>query len=53
MVTRALARSLYDINVVLLYDNQSKTEKENALDNIEKSDIIIGTKMITTGFDFK
>lgn len=32
---------------------KSKAEKENALDNLEKSDIIIGTKMITTGFDFK
>ena len=32
---------------------KSKKEKENALVNLEKSDIIIGTKMITTGFDFR
>lgn len=28
-------------------------EKKNALENIENADIIIGTKMITTGFDFE
>lgn len=32
---------------------KNKLEKENALKNLENSDIIIGTKMITTGFDFK
>lgn len=32
---------------------KNKTEKNNALDNLEKADIIIWTKMITTGFDFK
>lgn len=32
---------------------KNKSEKENALKNLEKSDIIIGTKMITTGFNFK
>jgi len=32
---------------------KNKSEKENALKNLEKSDIIIGTKMITTGFDFR
>lgn len=32
---------------------KNKTQKENALKNIEDSDIIIWTKMITTGFDFQ
>ncbi len=32
---------------------KTKSEKENALSNLEKSDIIIWTKMITTGFDFR
>ncbi len=31
---------------------KNKSEKAKALENLEKSDIIIGTKMITTGFDF-
>ena len=32
---------------------KNKTEKIKALDNLESADIIIATKMITTGFDFK
>ncbi len=32
---------------------KNKTEKSNALKNLENSDIIIWTKMITTGFDFR
>lgn len=32
---------------------KNKTEKTKALKELEKADIIIGTKMITTGFDFK
>lgn len=32
---------------------KSKKDKEEALLNIDKSQIIIGTKMITTGFNFK
>ena len=32
---------------------KNKTDKKQALENLEKADIIIGTKMITTGFDFK
>ncbi|MFK7779695.1 MAG: primosomal protein N' [Candidatus Gracilibacteria bacterium] len=31
---------------------KNKTEKNAALKNLEDADIIIGTKMITTGFDF-
>ena len=31
---------------------KNKTEKQLALENLEKADIIIWTKMITTGFDF-
>lgn len=31
---------------------KNKTEKESALERLHNSDIIIGTKMITTGFDF-
>jgi len=31
---------------------KNKTEKSNALENLEKADIIIWTKMITTGFNF-
>lgn len=31
----------------------SKTAKKEALENIALSDIIIGTKMITTGFNFQ
>ncbi|MFA5917048.1 MAG: primosomal protein N' [Candidatus Gracilibacteria bacterium] len=31
---------------------KTKGEKEKVLDNIKEADIIIGTKMITTGFDF-
>lgn len=31
---------------------KNKTEKESALEKLHNSDIIIGTKMITTGFDF-
>ena len=32
---------------------KNKTEKVKALKNLEEADIIIATKMITTGFDFK
>ncbi len=32
---------------------KNKTEKNMALENLEKADIIIWTKMITTGFNFK
>jgi len=32
---------------------KNKTEKSKALENLEKANIIIWTKMITTGFDFK
>ena len=32
---------------------KNKTEKQKALENLEKAQIIIATKMITTGFDFK
>lgn len=31
---------------------KNKWDKEKALDNLHSADIIIGTKMITTGFDF-
>jgi len=31
---------------------KNKSEKEKALENLDKADIIIWTKMITTGFDF-
>lgn len=31
---------------------KNKTQKSEAIDNIKSADIIIGTKMITTGFDF-
>jgi primosomal protein N' (replication factor Y) (superfamily II helicase) len=36
-----------------LDSTKNKTEKKLALEKLEKSDIIIATKMITTGFDFK
>lgn len=32
---------------------KNKTEKKETLEKLEKADIIIATKMITTGFDFK
>ncbi len=32
---------------------KNKTEKQKALQNLEEANIIIATKMITTGFDFK
>ncbi len=32
---------------------KNKTEKQKALNNLEEANIIIATKMITTGFDFK
>ena len=32
---------------------KNKKDKKEALENLEKSDIIIATKMITTGFDFE
>ena len=32
---------------------KKKSDKKIALENLEKADIIIATKMITTGFDFK
>ena len=32
---------------------KNKSSKKQALENIESSDIIIGTKMLTTGFDFE
>ena len=38
----------FDTDVV-----KNKSEKKQALENLEKADIIIWTKMITTGFDFK
>lgn len=31
---------------------KNKWDKQNALENLNNADIIIGTKMITTGFDF-
>lgn len=43
-------------NKVFRFDTdviKNKTEKNNALENIEKSDIIIWTKMITTWYDFR
>lgn len=38
----------FDTDVV-----KNKTQKQEALKNLENADIIIGTKMITTGFDFE
>lgn len=38
----------FDTDVV-----KNKSDKQNALKNLEQADIIIGTKMITTWFDFK
>jgi primosomal protein N' len=32
---------------------KNKSDKASAINDIKKADIIIGTKMITTGFDFK
>ncbi|MCP4524067.1 MAG: primosomal protein N' [Candidatus Gracilibacteria bacterium] len=32
---------------------KNKTQKENALEQLNNAEIIIGTKMITTGFDFE
>jgi primosomal protein N' len=32
---------------------KNKTEKQKALQNLKEANIIIATKMITTGFDFK
>ncbi|MDD3793480.1 MAG: hypothetical protein PHI37_01590 [Candidatus Gracilibacteria bacterium] len=49
-------KDLYpNINVFRLDTDivKNKTEKQNALENIKNAQIIIGTKMITTGFDFK
>lgn len=44
-----------DVNIFRfdLDSTKNKTEKKLSLEKIEKSDIIIATKMITTGFDFK
>ncbi|QFR38782.1 hypothetical protein A9Q91_00925 [Candidatus Gracilibacteria bacterium 28_42_T64] len=38
----------FDTDVV-----KNKTEKKQALEKLQNADIIIGTKMITTGFNFK
>jgi primosomal protein N' len=31
---------------------KTKSSKQKALEDLKESDIVIGTKMITTGFDF-
>ncbi|MCD5385163.1 primosomal protein N' [Candidatus Gracilibacteria bacterium] len=49
-------KELYPKKNVFRFDTdvvKNKTEKSKALENLEKADIIIGTKMITTGFNFK
>ncbi len=49
-------KELYPKKNVFRFDTdvvKNKTEKSKALENLEKADIIIWTKMITTGFNFK
>ncbi len=55
-IESSLRNYLWDkINIFRLDTDsvKSKTEKRNTLDKIHKSEIIIWTKMITTGFDFE
>jgi len=49
-------KALFPNNSIFRFDADSvknKTEKQKALETLRNADIIIGTKMITTGFDFK
>ncbi len=48
-------KNIYKDKIVYRLDTdivKNKKTKEEALNNIEKADIVIGTKMITTGFNF-
>jgi primosomal protein N' (replication factor Y) len=48
-------KNIYKDKIVYRLDTdivKNKKTKQEALDNIEKADIVIGTKMITTGFNF-
>lgn len=52
----ASLRNLYPETVIFRLDTdnvKNKTEKQSAVAHIDTADIIIWTKMITTGFDFK
>lgn len=47
---------IFSKNTIYRFDSDSvktKTEKKAALEKLVQTDIIIGTKMITTGFDFE
>lgn len=49
-------REIYADKNIYRFDSDSMkniSSKKEAIGNLEKADIIIGTKMITTGFDFK
>ena len=49
-------RKLFPKNNIFRFDADSvknKSEKQKALETLRNAEIIIGTKMITTGFDFK
>jgi len=52
----ASLKKLFPNNSLFRFDADSvknKTEKTQALEKLKNSEIIIGTKMITTGFDFQ
>ena len=53
-ITDSIKNEFKDYNIFRLDTDtvKNKTQKEQALENLEKADIIIWTKMITTGFDF-
>lgn len=49
-------KNLFPSTNIFRFDSDSistKKERESILKSLEEADIIIGTKMITTGFDFK
>lgn len=49
-------KEIYSSASIYRFDSDSmktKTAKKEALEHLQNADIIIGTKMITTGFDFK
>ena len=49
-------KKIFKENTIFRFDTDSvknKWEKEKALERLKEADIIIGTKMITTGFDFR
>jgi primosomal protein N' (replication factor Y) len=55
-IEESLKNNLKDDASIFRFDldsTKNKTEKKEALEKLESADIIIATKMITTGFDFR